>query len=1205
MQMAIGLGNIVYFCKCCPARGSRQQQTVLFGCCNKKHSSWNPFPAGQDLIILSIMHPNNMRILFAIYIFLGMWFSSAAQHDHARDPVAPIDVHNRVFLQQLSDSLHLAYWPLRERSLEKARELGLPIDFITREGVRYSLQFIEDGLPFYNRTFNDIGAITTATNQVHPGGQMRLFLTGSDLTAGIWDGGMVDRNHHEFGGRVETVNIGSDFDSHATHVAGTIVAAGADSRARGMAYEAGLRSFNWNNDLSEMASEAAKGILISNHSYGISLGWAWIDGEWKWMGRADEDEDYRFGFYSHLSRATDLVAFNAPHYLIVWAAGNDRSDVGDGSKPRDGPYDTIGPEGVSKNVLTVGAVNGIANGYRRHQDVTRTAFSSWGPTDDGRVKPDLVTKGSQVYSTDVNNGYSVKGGTSMSAPMATGSLLLIQQLYHQLSGGNYLRAASLKGLAIHTTNRAGNSPGPDYEYGWGLLDVSKMADFLIYEADEKLLFTEDTLFSGQTIVYEFSTDGQEPLLATLSWTDPPGTPVSPQLNPETLMLVNDLDMRFIHEDSTVYYPWILNPDIPSMMPTTGDNFRDNVEKILVEKPKAGDYQLVITHKGNTLRGGHQAFSLFFQNGHIPQRDTYYYTGRNGQWHDPDNWSLSSGGEPAGAIPGKDDHVVFDIHSFNMPAERLTLEEDAACFSVTVSNRNMGRIDLNGHDLRIGATLIAEKEFVSADTEGRIVFDGNLKIGTISVEGQEEVVSDSLEIVFDNPEGAWHIARGLQAGSIILRSGRLSFNETDVSVRELIVEEGGAAALDLGQAVFRGVEQVALPDDMVRFSGEQATMVFGSDTLPAGENMRFAAGGVTLKRLVSHDTLHVTGTLSVAEMENHSQLTLDGELQAEALLFSTAAGFHLEDNSRLVVGSTFEGRGLPGQPVVLSGTGNQTGIAGTSSQIFCLDYLHVINLPASRLGAFNAGENSVVENAAGWFSLPCDEVIMADFEVVSPCVGSWTFFREQSTEGVALWDWHFGEFGTSELQNPVLSFNETGTFDVALTIEKEGLTHTASKQVTIIENHLPRPTLHVSGRTYIVDIEGVAYQWYLDGEPIENATSRTYDNSERVRGVFTALISDDRCNRVSKNEVVVSTAELIPESGEVLVYPNPATSQVTIQSEVAPDEVALFDLSGKLLIQMQPASTQTVIHTSQLMPGLYIIRVVSGQTVTMKKLQVIR
>ncbi|WP_421020008.1 S8 family serine peptidase, partial [Klebsiella pneumoniae] len=84
--------------------------------------------------------------------------------------------------------------------------------------------------------------------------------------------------------------------------------------------------------------------------------------------------------------------------------------------------------GIAKNNLTIGAVNGIPGGWNKPGDVVMSSFSSWGPTDDGRIKPDLVADGVSVTSTGGNSttSYATLSGTSMAAPNTTGSLLLLQ-----------------------------------------------------------------------------------------------------------------------------------------------------------------------------------------------------------------------------------------------------------------------------------------------------------------------------------------------------------------------------------------------------------------------------------------------------------------------------------------------------------------------------------------------------------------------------------------------------------------------------------------------------------------------------------------------------------------------------------------------------------------------------------------------------------
>ena len=116
----------------------------------------------------------------------------------------------------------------------------------------------------------------------------------------MWDDAPVLETHQEFGNRVINHDNGIP-SSHATHVAGTIIARGFDHDASGMAFDATLHAYDWNNDLSELATAADEGLLISNHSYGAAAGWLWNlyeDDKWVWMGdiNIDSTEDYKFGY---------------------------------------------------------------------------------------------------------------------------------------------------------------------------------------------------------------------------------------------------------------------------------------------------------------------------------------------------------------------------------------------------------------------------------------------------------------------------------------------------------------------------------------------------------------------------------------------------------------------------------------------------------------------------------------------------------------------------------------------------------------------------------------------------------------------------------------------------------------------------------------------------------------------------------------------
>ena len=485
-----------------------------------------------------------------------------------------------------------------------------------------------DGTPKYYTTDSWNAAKTISTNKVHRNGGLGLNLEGQNMTIGMWDGGDVLTTHNEVSGRVTDRDGISGVHYHPCHVAGIMISRGAVSSAKGMAPQAKMWAYDWNNDVSEMKSAANSGIIVSNHSYGTIVGWTYTSGRWYWYGNTSVSSttDYKFGFYSTKAKEFDQTARLYPGYLIVKSAGNDRNQgistgghyVQSGTRwvwstakrNRDPSYGSVHGTATAKNPMVVASVKDISSGYNGRSSVIMSSYSCWGPTDDGRIKPDISANGESVYSMYDGKSklYASSSGTSMAAPNASGSALLVQQ-QHKALKGKFMTAASLKGLIIHTADEAGSYDGPDYIFGWGLMNTAKAVQAL---SSSDLDIVESNITNRAQKDIRVAAKGNRWVRITLAWTDYEGSPTGAQLNPSKLMLVNDLDVRLIKDGgSTTYLPYTLNPSSPGAAPSKADNFRDNVEQIYVKVPQAGNYTIRVTHKGN-LVGGNQNYTLIHE-----------------------------------------------------------------------------------------------------------------------------------------------------------------------------------------------------------------------------------------------------------------------------------------------------------------------------------------------------------------------------------------------------------------------------------------------------------------------------------------------------------------------------------------------------------------------------------------------------------------
>lgn len=486
--------------------------------------------------------------------------------------------------------------------LARASDSGVPLRVDRPNGGVAVLYGFRGEEPIYRITLNADAAISSAANLIRPS---PYNLSGAARTVGVWDAGSVLGSHQEFSGRVTLRNPAIRSDDHATHVAGTIIAAGVQAKAKGMAPAGLVDSYDWNNDIAEMTAAGSTsatdsaGIGLSNHSYGY--------------GASTSD----MGRYDSFSEDLDAVGFALPFYLQFWAAGNEQKEY-----PVKNGFQSITRGQLAKNILTVGAVNdAVTAGARDLAKATMSSFSSWGPCDDGRIKPDVVANGVQLYSPidRSSTSYASYQGTSMASPSAAGSALLLAELYaREFPATPNMRASLLKALLIHTADDLG-TPGPDYKFGWGLINAKTAADVILAHKTKP---AEPKFYEGEitavlpTRTVNFTWDGINPIRATLCWTDPAGTPQSAP-DSRTPNLVHNLDVQIAAPDGTTITRPFVMPFVGtwtdasmSAAATTGKNNADNVEQVLIRAANGviGTYTLTISLDGS-LTTAAQAYSL--------------------------------------------------------------------------------------------------------------------------------------------------------------------------------------------------------------------------------------------------------------------------------------------------------------------------------------------------------------------------------------------------------------------------------------------------------------------------------------------------------------------------------------------------------------------------------------------------------------------
>jgi hypothetical protein len=427
-----------------------------------------------------------------------------------------------------------------------------------------SLPFIEyvQPAPHEDQPLNNVTRADARANllnaSIAAGGRN---LKGEGVVIGIGDNANPQL-HIDFTNRIINRTYAPSSAEHGKHVAGIAAGAGIlNELYRGYAPKATIITQYFSGIWQNAAAYVQDyGMVLTNNSYGAVTG----------------DCSYN-GLYDLYSAILDQQAFDFPYLQQVFSSGN---SGGDDCPPYPTGYKTVlGSYQSAKNVLTVGATDSAGN---------MASFSSKGPVQDGRLKPEIVSMGHRIVSAGFGS-YWYNSGTSMASPGVTGGLTLLYQLYRQRNSGNNPKSGLMKAIVCNSSRDAGNN-GPDFSYGFGWLDLQRAA----LTIENNRYFTS-TVANGIQNSHSITIPANAAQLKVmLYWHDPPASLLSGQT------LVNDLDLTVQTPSSTTVFPKILDT-IPANVTgtsTEGPDHINNIEQVIINNPQAGNYSIKV--KGNSV-----------------------------------------------------------------------------------------------------------------------------------------------------------------------------------------------------------------------------------------------------------------------------------------------------------------------------------------------------------------------------------------------------------------------------------------------------------------------------------------------------------------------------------------------------------------------------------------------------------------------------
>jgi hypothetical protein len=431
-----------------------------------------------------------------------------------------------------------------------------------------------------------------------------LGYDGAGVAVAVADSGLnngdADSMHPDLMGRTPTffyygqLEDAADEHGHGTHVAGIVAGNGATGEKddNGALYGLGVapgadiiaqRIFDGAGNyeapasyekLTRDATEA--GAVVGSNSWGDDT-----------QGRYDLSA----AEFDELVRDADSTRAGDQPYILEFSAGN----AGPGAQTMDSPA-------VGKNVLATGACNSDRTDMFIYDTGPETMadFSSRGPAEDGRIKPDLVAPGTWISSlqsesaTDENawspidSYYQYQGGTSQAGPHASGAAAVFVQYYRETHTNATPSPALVKAALINSATAMDPTvevnPPPNGDEGWGRIDLPQLIG-----SDRSYEFIDQTVLLKQSATYEHRVvirSADLPFRVTMAYTDVPGLPAA------LPALVNDLDLEVVSPDGLVYQGNQFQ-DGESVAGTESPDTINNVECVYISVPVPGEYTVRI------------------------------------------------------------------------------------------------------------------------------------------------------------------------------------------------------------------------------------------------------------------------------------------------------------------------------------------------------------------------------------------------------------------------------------------------------------------------------------------------------------------------------------------------------------------------------------------------------------------------------------